>query len=166
MKGEMDRQWTGSKMRKKIKGKGYPKVVPLTVVRCMLSHLQMQKWWKWLGKFCLCQHALDPDGLCCALTLLTNADLKADITLLYNIISKQKSCLFNTLTRVGACALHCSKIKDSSRVIVYLAHTQASTYACAGGIPRHTCTLHPHPMPTCVPIHVHTYLTLQGIYQK
>ena len=31
MKGEMGRQWTGSKMRKKIKGKGYPKVVPLTV---------------------------------------------------------------------------------------------------------------------------------------
>ena len=30
MKGEMDRQWTGSKMRKKIKEKGYPKVVPLT----------------------------------------------------------------------------------------------------------------------------------------
>ena len=30
MKGKMDRQWTGSKMRKKIKGKGYPKVVPLT----------------------------------------------------------------------------------------------------------------------------------------
>ena len=30
MKGEMDRQWTGSKMRKKIKGKGYPRVVPLT----------------------------------------------------------------------------------------------------------------------------------------
>ena len=35
----------------------------------------------------ICQHALDP-GSCCALVLLTNADLKADITLLCNIISK------------------------------------------------------------------------------
>ena len=32
-------------------------------------------------------------GLRCALTLLTNADLKADVTLLHNIISKQKILL-------------------------------------------------------------------------
>ena len=59
--------------------------------------------------FVLCQHAL---GSRCALALLTNADLKADITLLRNIICKQKSCSFNTLTRVGAHASHGSKIKD------------------------------------------------------
>ena len=58
-----------------------------------------------------CQHALDPSSRC-ALALLTNADLKADITLLRNIICKQKSCSFNTLTRVGARASHGSKIKD------------------------------------------------------
>ena len=34
-----------------------------------------------------------PGGLCCALTLLANADLKADITLLHNIICKQKILL-------------------------------------------------------------------------
>ena len=50
-------------------------------------------------------------GSRCALALLTNADLKADITLLCNTISKQKSCSFNSLTRVGAHASHGSKIK-------------------------------------------------------
>ena len=30
MKGEMGRQWTGSEMGKKVKGNGYPEVVPLT----------------------------------------------------------------------------------------------------------------------------------------
>ena len=38
----------------------------------------------------ICQHTLDPGSSCCALALLTNADLKADITLLRNIISKQR----------------------------------------------------------------------------
>ena len=52
-------------------------------------------------------HSLGP-GSRCMLALLTNADLKADITL---FVSK-KSCSFNILTRVGACALHGSKIKD------------------------------------------------------
>ena len=42
----------------------------------------------------ICQHTLDPGGSCCMLALLTNADLKADITL---FISK-KSCSFNTVT--------------------------------------------------------------------
>ena len=54
--------------------------------------------------FVLCQHTL---GSCCMLALLTNADLKADITL---FISK-KSCSFNILTRVGAHASHGSKLK-------------------------------------------------------
>ena len=45
MKGKMDRQWTGSKMRKKIKGKGYPKVVPLTD---MLPHSLTRSASYWL----------------------------------------------------------------------------------------------------------------------
>ena len=60
----------------------------------------------------ICQHALDL-GSRCVLVLLANADLKADITL---FISK-KSCSFNTLTRVGARALHSSKIKDQGEQI-------------------------------------------------
>ena len=40
----------------------------------------------------ICHHTLDP-GLHCTLALLTNADLKADITLLCNIIYKQKILL-------------------------------------------------------------------------
>ena len=44
MKGEMDRQCTRSKMRKKIKGKGYPKVVPLThtIILRALKHEKAQ----------------------------------------------------------------------------------------------------------------------------
>ena len=60
----------------------------------MLSHLQEVV--KQSEIFVFCQHALDP-GSHCALTLLTNADLKADITL---FISK-KSCLFNILIGLG-----------------------------------------------------------------
>ena len=69
------------------------------VVGCMLSHLQ--RWWKqlevveWLEKFC--NLSACPRPWACTLTLLTNADIKADITLLCNIISKQKSCSFNIL---------------------------------------------------------------------
>ena len=62
-----------------------------------------------LEKFC--DLSACPKPWACA-TLLTNADIKADITLLCNIICKQKSCSFNTLTRVGAHALHGGKLKD------------------------------------------------------
>ena len=52
--------------------------------------------------FVICQHTLDPG-------LMLHARI-ADKS--YVNLAKQKSCSFNTLTRVGACASHGSKIKD------------------------------------------------------
>ena len=90
-------------------------------------------------------HSLGP-GSCCVLTLLTNADLKADITL---FVSK-KYCLFNILTRVGAHASHGSKIKALVELLDILCTHNPLMHA-------HAHTLHLHPMPACMPIHAHTY---------
>ena len=61
--------------------------------------------------FAICQHALDP-----GLTLHAHSADKLLMQELHNIIYKQHpqtpQSLFNTLTRVGARALHGSKIKD------------------------------------------------------
>ena len=81
------------------------------VVRCMLSPLQTWRWWKQSGNFSICQHPLDP-----RLVLHAHGADKLLMQELHNIISKQHpqmpQSLFNTLTRVGAHALHGSKIKD------------------------------------------------------
>ena len=58
---------------------------------------------KWSGSFrCGWLQALDPGLMLCACV--------ADKS--YVNLAKQKSCSFNTLTRVGAHASHGSKIKD------------------------------------------------------
>ena len=68
----------------------------------------------------------------------------------YINLAKQKSRSFNILTRVGAHASHSSKIKDLVDLLD-ISHAHNSL------MHAHAHTLHLHPMPTCMPIHVHTY---------
>ena len=63
------------------------------VVTCMLSPLQMRRWWKQSGNFSICQHALDP-----------RLALHARVADKYYInLAKQHpqtpQCSFNTLIR-------------------------------------------------------------------